>query len=71
LCYNFSRVLRILGFDRWMALMARRAAALAASLRTLCATVFVICRRISWGAESRRALGEPIEVAWLGLDFYR
>ena len=26
LCYNFSRVLRILGFDRWMALLAQRAA---------------------------------------------
>jgi hypothetical protein len=27
LCYNFSRVLNILGFDRWRALMAQRAAA--------------------------------------------
>ncbi len=25
LCYNFSRVLRIIGFDRWMALLAQRA----------------------------------------------
>jgi transposase len=25
LCYNFSRVLRILGFDRWLALLAQRA----------------------------------------------
>src|SRR5688572_23425544 len=26
LCYNFGRVLRILGFDRWLALLAQRAA---------------------------------------------
>jgi len=32
LCYNFSRVLRIIGFDRWMALLAQRAAKLLAPL---------------------------------------
>jgi hypothetical protein len=44
LCYNFSRVLRILGFDGWMAALARRAAA---SIMMLLLLLFAACRRAS------------------------
>ena len=43
LCYNFSRVLRIIGFDRWMALLAQRAAK---SIITLFLTVRRAYRRL-------------------------
>jgi hypothetical protein len=42
LCYNFSRVLRIVGLDRWRALLAQRAAK---PLGWLILAVLQICHR--------------------------
>jgi transposase len=44
LCYNFSRVLRILGFDRWMALLAYGAGP---SFRAFLPALLGACRRLS------------------------
>jgi transposase len=58
LCYNFSRVLSILGLDRWLALLARRPAeALTMLLLTLL------------GAQRRPARGRHDLAAPLGLAF--
>jgi transposase len=67
LCYNFSRVLRILGFDRWMALLARRAANL---ITPLLLALLPAYRRVNrhttavWPAS-----GQPIPMARLDLGF--
>jgi hypothetical protein len=44
LCYNFSRVLHIMGFDRWMALLAQRPSK---PIRTLVAALLTADRRLS------------------------
>jgi transposase len=44
LCYNFSRVLRILGFDRWLALLAQHPAV---PIITLFAALLSACRRLN------------------------
>lgn len=69
LCYNFSRVLNILGFDRWRARLAQRAAKLFTAL------LLALLRTY------RRASGRPAaiwptsrhrtQMARLGLAFLR
>jgi hypothetical protein len=67
LCYNFSRVLRIIGFDRWMALLARRAAK--PLLRLVVALLRAYCRVSRYLAALRRASGAAIAVPRPGLRF--
>jgi transposase len=60
LCYNFSRVLRIIGFDRWRALLAQRAAK---PLGRLVVAPLRAYRRISRDAAALcRASRNPIRV---------
>ena len=59
MCYNFSRVLRILGLDRWRAALAQRAAKPLA--RLLVALPPASCR-IAGDRAFQRASGAPIRV---------
>jgi transposase len=49
LCYNFARVLTILGFDAFVAYLNRRRAALAALLFLCAAVIENACRKGIWG----------------------
>ncbi len=67
LCYNFSRVLRIIGPDRWRALLAQRAAT---PLRRLVVLLLRTYCRVRRGATAlRRASRAPTRVLPLGLEF--
>jgi len=64
LCYNFSRVLRIIGPDRWKALLAQRAGKPLSRL--------VVALRRAYRRASRYALAlhaHPSECRGLGLEF--
>ncbi len=63
LCYNFSRVLRIIGLGPWLALLAQRATA----LNRLVVALSRAYRRINrYVAALRRASPQPIRVPRLG-----
>src|SRR5205823_1373598 len=64
LCYNFSRVLRIIGLDRWRALLAQRAAK--ALGRLVVAPLRAYCRINHYAAALWRASLTPIPVPQLG-----
>jgi transposase len=68
LCYNFSRVLRIIGFDRWMALLlARRAAK--PIIRLLVVLLRAYPRLGRHLAALRRSSGGPLRLAQLAPGF--
>ena len=67
LCYNFSRVLRIIGLDRWRAQLARRAGK---PLRRLAVALLrAYCRVSRYTAALRQASRAPIRVPPLALGF--